>query len=366
MGGNSGFVNPEAADRSEPAAVLGFAQPRRSLFVVRMSPSPSPEFLDCFRRAAGAAGAVSFERFMELALFEPGVGYYRREARRVGYGADTDFYTASTSGPIFGELVAAAAAKLVRDHGGDPAALEFVEVGAETAGGILEGVGHPFGSSRVLRLGDALDLRGASVLFSNELFDAQPCRRFVRRGGAWLEAGVVEKDGALGEQLLGPVSENWLPADAPDGYRFDAPRAAAALAARLAAGAWSGLFLAFDYGKSLAELAHETPAGTVRAYHRHRQVTDLLAQPGQQDLTCHLCWDWIADALEGASFLKPSLESQETFFVKHAGAHIAAEIEREARGASPRKLALVQLLHPAHLGRKFQVMHAWRAQPAAK
>ncbi len=326
-----------------------------------MSESPGPAFLERFRREAGPDGAMPFDRFMDLALFDPVLGYYRRDAKRVGYGPDTDFFTASSSGVIFGELVAAAAAQLARDHGADPAAMTFVEVGAETEEGVLEGAAHPFGARRVLRLGDPLAAEGSCVLFSNELFDAQPCRRFVRRGGTWLEAGVAESAGALEERLLGPVSEPWLPNDAPEGYRFDAPRAAATLASHLAARTWSGLFLAFDYGKSLAELAHDTPGGTVRAYHRHTQVTDLLARPGAQDLTCHICWDWIAEALQHASFPNPVLESQETFLVRHAGPFIALEIEREARGASPRKRALMQLLHPAHLGRKFQVMHAWRS-----
>ena len=147
---------------------------------------------------------------------------------------------------------------------------------------------------------------------------------------------------------------------ATEGYRFDRPLAAAALADEIAGQPWRGLFVAFDYGKTLAELRENTPAGTGRAYHRHRRSDDLLAQPGEQDLTCHVCWDWIGAALSRHRFAEPRLEFQETFLVRHAGAAVAAASGAEAGRLSPRKLALLQLLHPAGLGQRFQVLHALR------
>jgi SAM-dependent MidA family methyltransferase len=132
------------------------------------------------------------------------------------------------------------------------------------------------------------------------------------------------------------------------------------LAEELARQAWSGLFVAFDYGKSLRELSEATPAGTARAYHRHTQSNDLLARPGEQDLTCHVCWDWLSDALHQNGFVSPVTESQEAFLIRHAGEAIAAISASEASRASQRKLSLLQLLHPAHLGQKFQVLHARR------
>src|SRR5262249_3282681 len=143
-------------------------------------------------------------------------------------------------------------------------------------------------------------------------------------------------------------------------YVFDAPLAAAALAEQIAAQPWHGLFVACDYGKTFRELAEATPAGTARAYFRHTQSNDLLAQPGAQDLTCHVCWDWLADALTRRGFAAPVLESQEAFFIHHAADFIAATMAAEAARFSQRKLALTQLLHPTHLGQKFQVLHALR------
>lgn len=284
------------------------------------------------------------------------MGYYRKPGSRVGYGGRTDFFTSSSSGPVFGELVCAASARLLRSAGRDPGRHSFIEVGAEPGHSVLAGVDHPFAHARTLRVGAPLDLADDCVVFSNELFDAQPCVRTVFRQGRWWEIGVQVVDGTLVEVLLSCERERLGEED----YHFDEPRAAADLAERLAAQPWRGLFLAFDYGKMLAELLESTPGGTARAYYRHTQSNDLLARPGEQDLTCHICWDWLMTALRNRGFAEPRLESQEAFLVRHAGDYIAAASAADALRLSPRKLALLQLLHPSHLGQKFQVLHALR------
>ncbi|MDB6127187.1 MAG: hypothetical protein JWM35_1083, partial [Verrucomicrobia bacterium] len=151
-----------------------------------------------------------------------------------------------------------------------------------------------------------------------------------------------------------------LPTSAPEGYVIDAPLAAVDLARQIAGQPWSGLFLACDYGKSWAELIEATPAGTARAYFQHTQSNDLLARPGEQDLTCHVCWDWLEDALRENGFASPTVESQESFFIRHAASFIEATTAAEAARFSRKKLSLLQLLHPSHLGQKFQVLHARR------
>lgn len=321
------------------------------------SASASPEFLAVFRAHADAGGSMTFARFMELALYHPQLGYYRRAQPRVGYGAGTDFYTASTSGPVFGELVAAACAKRLRDAGRDPAAHTFVEIGAENPAGILAGVAHPFAGARTLRVGETLALSGDCVVFSNELFDAQPCVRTVFHDGCWRELGVREQDGQLVETALGTFAD---PLPAPEGYHFDRPIAAAQLADQLTSQSWRGLFVAFDYGKTLLQLRTETPAGTARAYHRHTQSNDLLAHAGEQDLTCHVCWDWLEASLTHHGFVSLALDSQEAFFIRQAGEYIAAASAADAAHLTKRKLALLQLLHPGQMDQKFQVLHALR------
>ena len=321
-------------------------------------------FLAVFRAANGDE-PVSFAQFMALALYHPELGYYRRARQRVGLSPTADFYTATSTGTVFGELVAAAASNLL-GHA-ELHRFEFVEIGAEPDGGVLDGVVHPFRSARTCRLGAEPALAGECVVFSNELFDAQPFHRLIRRDGAWREVGVAIGADRLVERELAELSPpvaaaaGMLPTSAPEGYRLDLPLAAAELCSRLARAPWRGLFLAFDYGKTWDTLAADTPAGTARAYRSHRQERDLLAAPGRQDLTCHVCWDWLEQALAGAGFSSIHLESQEAFLIRHAGS-AAERIIRDAKpGPDPRRSRLHELLHPALLGQRFQVLHAVRA-----
>lgn len=328
------------------------------------SASPvSPAFAAAYLDRANPSRTLTFEAFMDLALYHPELGYYQTDRVRVGRRPDTDFYTATSSGAVFGDLVAAACVTLL---GGPAEAARhtFVEIGAEPAGGILSpDRPHPFATLHTLRLGTPLTLSGPCVVFSNELFDAQPLRRFIRQGSAWHEQGVRldETHHLHPVTLASPVEAPWLPADAPPGYQFDAPRAAADLATHLAAQPWSGLFLAFDYGKPFTDLAALCPEGTARAYRQHRPSPDLLACPGEQDLTAHVCWDWLADALATQHFSPSPVVSQESFFVHHAGDTLARWMAEDAARFSPRKQAVLQLIHPGNLGQKFQVLHARRA-----
>jgi SAM-dependent MidA family methyltransferase len=261
-------------------------------------------------------------------------------------------------------LVATAAVKLLGDE--PPAAFTFVEIGAEPGGGILQGAAHPFGRVQAIRLGEPLALPPKCVVFSNELFDAQPCHRLLWRAGRWHELGVAWRDGALvGVELKVFSSEvasvvASLPTGATEGYHLDLPLHSVALLRTIVAQDWRGLFLAFDYGKAWRALAEDTPQGTARAYSRHRQHNDLLARPGEQDLTCHVCWDWLQEALDTAKFGGVAVESQESFFAHHATAALAAITTAEAGRFSSRKQALMQLLHPGQMGQKFQVLHGLR------
>lgn len=194
---------------------------------------------------------MSFDRFMELALYHPQLGYYRRGQSRVGREPGTDFFTSTSSGPLFGELVAAASVKLLRAGGRDPTSHTWVEIGAEPGGdGVLTEVPHPFRSVQTIRLGEPVVLKGECIVFSNELFDAQPCVRHVVRQGRWWELGVALRDGELVEVELDSDVIREPTVRAPEGYHFDQPLAAAALADEIAVQPWRGLFLAFDYGKT--------------------------------------------------------------------------------------------------------------------
>lgn len=330
------------------------------------SPSSSldPHFVTAFTNAADRHGFVSFEKFMQIALYHPQIGYYQRDRDRVGLRPNTDFFTATSLGPVFGELVLAAVLKQLAAQPMPPSKFTFVEIGAETGQSVLDTIEHPFTAVKPIAVGQAFDFSGPCVVFSNELFDAQPCARFEQGSTGWLELGVELVAGELKETKRPASDESVidLPSNAPLGYHLDLPHQATKLARDIADADWYGHFCAFDYGKTWNELSQACPQGTVRAYHRHQQSNDLLAHPGQQDLTCHICWDWIIAALQEMGFSTAPVLSQEAFFVKQSASALQKIMTDEATRMSPRKTGLMQLLHPSALGQKFQVLTAWRKE----
>lgn len=324
----------------------------------------SSDFFEIFATEPGATGGVSFARFMELAMYHPTAGYYTSSFKRVGRDDKADFFTSTTFSPVFGELVVAATVKLLAPA--LPADFVFVEVGAEPGGGILRGQTHPFADYKTISLGQPFVLPPKAVVFSNELFDAQPFHRVVWREGRWRELGVALNGRHLREvELPAFTSElaahaDRLPKTSEENYHIDLPLRTIPMLERLVGQAWKGLFLAFDYGKFWKELAEHVPAGTARTYHRQKMGNDLLNRPGKQDLTCHICWDWLEDGLVRASFGEPRVDSQESFFMNHSAKTLAAITAAEASSFSPRKRMVMQLLHPANMGQKFQALYALR------
>lgn len=324
----------------------------------------SADFYEIFATEPNAATGVSFARYMELAMYHPNAGYYTSDRRRVGRDDNADFFTATTFSPVFGELVVAAAVKLLAPA--KPADFVFVEIGAEPGAGILRDVPHPFARYQTISLGQSFELPPSAVVFSNELFDAQPLHRLVWRRGAWRELGVALTGRHLREVELPALSAeivahaDRLPKNAEEDYHLDLPLRTVPILERIVGQPWKGLFLAFDYGKFWAELAEHTPAGTARTYHKQKMGGDLLARPGKQDITYHICWDWLEDGLVRAGFGEPRVDSQERFFMNHAADTLAAITKAEASTFSPRKRMLMQLLHPANMGQKFQALHALR------
>lgn len=324
----------------------------------------SVAFRSVFASEPQAATGVSFARFMELALYHPDVGYYTADRRRVGRDRGADFYTATSFNPVFGELVVAASVGLLGSR--DPAAHAFVEVGAEPGGGVLRDIAHPFREYRTIRLGQPFEFPDRCVVFSNELFDAQPFHRAAWRRGAWRELGVALVGDELQEvELAAPTPElqaalERFPRTAPEGYTVDAPLRTIPLLQRLIERPWRGLFLAFDYGRSWDELLDSYSTGTLRTYSHQRMGSDLLDRPGEIDLTGHICWDWLVDGLQQGGFGQALVESQEAFLTKRATAALASLVTAEAGGLSRRKRSLAALLHPGNMGQRFQALHALR------
>ncbi|MGF1449594.1 MAG: SAM-dependent methyltransferase [Opitutales bacterium] len=331
----------------------------------------SREVVNALRQLAGEAGVLDWEQFTRAALYAPGWGYYRQARRRVGHGRGTDFYTAASLGPLFHRLMAEALRTLV-GSAGSARALNVVELGAEPEQAVADCWGR-FASFRQARLGAPIEPTGTGedwALFGNEVLDAQPFRRFRVDGGFWRELGVaVSADGILSEVTLTTTSEAGqaqipsLPSASTlaNGTTLDLALEAERLVGALAARPGLQLLAFLDYGKTLAELLDTSPQGTARAYYQHTLEADLLARPGAQDLTCHVCWDRLETVLREAGWALVQVQRQESFFVTHAQAVLAEVIERAPAAFDAQRQALQAMLSPGHLGAKFQVLWARRS-----
>jgi SAM-dependent MidA family methyltransferase len=357
-------------------------------------------------------GPIPFARFMELALYCPDYGFYEGEKDNVGRGGD--FYTSVSVGPLFGELLAFQFASWLGELRIADCGLRIVEAGAhdgKLAGDILgwlrrqrpEVAGRteyciiePSARRRewqrqtLADLGDQIHWAQTlsesrltphasrfTIIFSNELLDAMPVRRFgwdaAKR--AWFEWGVAS-DGdrfiwtrLFPAPLLGgagggfsefPSSPELLEA-LPDGYTLEISPAAEQWWSKAARALQHGKLLTFDYGFDAASaIIPERPNGTLRAYRQHQQSGDVLADPGEQDLTAHVNFPRIQRAGEVAGLKTEVFDTQGRFLT-----HLAAEAWKpESRfGAwdSKRTRQFQTLTHPAHLGQSFRVLIQSRA-----
>ena len=358
------------------------------------------------RAEIAATGALTFARFMELALYCPDYGYYEQQKDTVGRRGD--FITSVSTGSLFGQLLAfqfAGWLEEIKRQRPQVSTLTLLEAGAHDgrlAGDIL----HWFQLNRpqlfaqlqfVLlepsprqqawqretlkpfapRVRWAADFQAVSastqagsfngIIFSNELLDAFPCHRFSWDAGqqAWFEWGVAmdaekfvwEKISRLSSEL--PVIPGQLPAALmavlPDGYTIEVSPAAEKWW-REAAGILScGKLLAIDYGfKGAEQISPARPHGTMRAYFRHHFSDDLLANPGQQDLTAHVNFPAIQQAGEEAGLATESFQTQPQFLTCILAKAVRDKFFGEWNASRTRQFQT--LTHPEHLGRAFRVL----------
>ena len=310
---------------------------------------------------------ISFRDYIETVLYTEALGYYARRKQRVGRSSERDFYTAQSLGPVFSRLVVGGASGILGRS--RSARASFVEIAPEPEAALLDNAGpHPFAARREIRLGEPLQLKGDAVVFANEWLDALPFHRLIFKDGRWQERGVqaVGADGleeVLLEKLSKPVADriDRLPETAPENYAFDWSIEAEDTLEYLLAQPWEGLLLLFDYGRDRRTLLSEMPGGSARGYRQHRQVTDLLAAPGETDITCDLCWDDLQALLANYGFAPVTLETQESFIVKRAAETAEAIVADGAGCFSKERQTLMELMHPSHMGRRFQILWGLRA-----
>ena len=327
---------------------------------------PPPDLIAALRDATDEKGQMDYPTFVTKTLYAPEFGYYSTAKTRVGRSPEADFYTAQSLGPIFGKLVVAACESLLGDA--DPNSYTFVEIAAEPDRSVLQGVEHNFGATKTIRLFDSLDIPPKAIVFANEWLDAQPFRRFrFDKAQGWLELGVEVTESGLREidmhqsGDIPPFLKEISPGTSCD-YLLDLPTGAKESLVNLCSKKWNGLFLTFDYGLSLEDFTRRRPEGVARGYRGHRLSSDVLAFPGEQDITCHVCWDMLEAVLMDHGFVEVQVERQESFLLGHASSVCKAIVTGKAGEFDPDRQTLMELLHPGNMGAKFQALRGIRSE----
>ncbi len=324
--------------------------------------SLAPSMLAALKETVDETGRLDFETYVQTVLYTPEIGYYARKRPRVGRLPEADFFTAQSLGPIFGRLIVKSCESLIGKE--TLGKYTFVEIGAEPGRSVLQGVAHSFGDVQTIRVGNEIVIPENAIVFANEWLDAQPFRRFrfdLEKG--WIERGVkIAEDGSIREVDLPkscldalPYPEK-LPSQTQHDYLLDLPTGADKALQDLCSKPWHGLFLTLDYGLTLGQFLEERPEGVARTYRRHRLSGDLLAHPGNQDITCHVCWDNLRNILHENGFRDIFLERQEAFFLRRASPVAEAIATAKPGTFDTDRQTLLEILHPGNMGAKFQAL----------
>jgi SAM-dependent MidA family methyltransferase len=265
-------------------------------------------------------GPVTFHRFMELALYHPRHGYYRRQ--RDPFGKTGDFFTAEQIQPVFGILVATRIRELWHEMR-QPPDFTVVELGAGRAEMAEAFAGWTYVPVEI----DSGDLpaRLTGVIFSNEFFDALPVHAAVWQGGAFRQRRVTLE----GERFTWQTAEP-CPEDVDDYLRryFPLPEEGRLYEAGIDARGWverisrslqSGYVLSIDYGFTRSE-AVRFPAGTLMGYRHHTALDDVLLDPGERDITAHVNFTALEEAGTTCGLRMESFRTLAQFLLD-AGAH---------------------------------------------
>ena len=316
-------------------------------------------------------GWISFARYMELALHEPGLGYYAGGARK--FGAQGDFVTAPGLGRLFGRTLARQLREFPRilEFGAGSGALAEVllkELDCEYF--ILE-TSAELRDRQHKRLGgkvkflDALPPRFSGAIVVNEVVDAMPVHAV-----AWRDAGIMERGVAFQDNKL-----SWSERRATGGLQEEARKIGAAAPYEseigLAGKAWmrsvaerleSGAIFVIDYGFARAEYYHpQRSMGTLMCHHRHRSHEDVFFEPGGQDITAHVDFSALAAAAREAGLEVLGYATQAQFLVNCGITDVLGEANVEnALHYAPIAAEAQKLLSPAEMGELFKVLAVGR------
>ena len=334
-------------------------------------------------RASG--GWIPFDRYMRLALYAPGLGYYSAGSTKLGDATSGgDFVTAPEISPLFAQALAAQVAQVfehtpaqIVEFGAGSGRLAADLIAALRARGVpcdryaIVEVSPDLRQRQQQRLSNApvewLDSAPAGfegVMLANEVLDVMPVRLFARRDGTVLERGVGVQDDAfvLIERAASPdlsaaVAEiEYEVGPLPEGYTSEIGFEARAWMASVGDWLQRGALLAIDYGFPRREYYHpQRLMGTIMCHYRHHAHADPFWLPGLNDLTAHVDFGAMAEAAHAAGLDLLGYTSQAHFLLN------CGLIERLGEHHAPASSAAAhRLLSEAEMGELFKVLAVGR------
>jgi SAM-dependent MidA family methyltransferase len=342
-------------------------------------------------------GPITFHDWMQAALYDERDGYYRR-ADRIRQGRAGDYRTAPETSPLFGATFAKYFAQCY-SRLGSPVSWTIFEMGAgrgDFAHAVLNTLRTSFpdvfAATQYLigELGDAArdtaaqKLRDYSdrvefqaleqltspfpgIIFSNELLDAFPVHRVIGSGGRLRELCVdvnqtnefAWRPGDLEARVAEYCERINLRLD--EGQIYEVNLAAedfVAQAARLIDG---GLLISVDYGSDRTDLLHapHRNAGTLRSFRRHRMIGDVLAHPGEQDLTTTVDWTQIQEAGARSNLKTIRFERLDKFLLNEGLLQSLSSLSGQNLDAADTvslQLSAREMIRPDGLAASFQVL----------
>lgn len=319
-------------------------------------------------------GWLGFDRYMSLALYQPGLGYYARAGRVFGRwpGEGSDFVTAPELTPLFARALTAAVRQALQASG----CATVVEFGAGSgvlAAGLIDALGGDLAHYRIVevsaslraqqvarlaRFGDRVQWLDAiaqgtdAVVIGNEVLDAMPVQLLAFDGRQWQERGVgLSADGEFvwrdrATTLRPPVDRVF-----ETGSVTEIHTQACAFVAGLATTLRRGAAFFIDYGFPADEYHHpQRLGGTLMCHRAHRADSEPLHAPGHKDITAHVDFSAVALAGQDAGLQVLGYTSQARFLLN------CGLLELMQRCSAPQRAAAQMLVHEHEMGELFKVI----------
>jgi SAM-dependent MidA family methyltransferase len=320
-----------------------------------------------------AEGWLPFDRFMALALYAPGLGYYAHGSRKFGHlpSSGSDFVTAPELTPLFGRTLAVQVAEAL-DKTGTDEVWEFGAGSGALALQLLDALGERIARYRIVDLSGTLrerqqqaladhggkvewlaelpaQMRG--VVVGNEVLDAMPVQLLVRTRGQWFERGVVRQGDGFAWEDRPTALRPPIEIEGAHDYLTEIHPQAKAFIATLADRLQQGAAFFIDYGFPEAEYYHpQRHMGTVMCHRGHAADGDPLADVGEKDITAHVDFTGIALAGQDAGLEVLGYCSQARFLLN------AGLLPALAEASQAERILAARLVHEHEMGELFKVI----------